>query len=193
MSTETLSDLRADFDKHLKGPLSMPLAGIIVWLAIAILGTVLSLRGGVLALIIATGAIFPIAMAIAKLRGEELLYNANPLARLMGVCILMVNLLWALHIPLFINAPQFVPLSLGIGLGLHWMVYSWIIGHPLGYQHAIVRTIGLTIVWFAFPSHVVTASALVVVAAYVVTLLQMRTRLSANPSFNGDVAKAMHG
>ena len=64
------------------------------------------------------------------------------------------------------DAPQFVPLSLGIALGLHWMVYSWIIGHLLGYQHAVTRTVGLVAVWFAFPPHIVTASAVVVVLAY---------------------------
>ena len=94
----------------------------------------------------------------------------------MGTCVVMVNLLWAVHIPLVIYAPTFVPLSLGIGLGLHWMVYSWIIAHPLGYQHAILRTIGLLAVWFAVPAHLVTASALVIVATYAVTLFQMRSR-----------------
>ncbi|WP_376712343.1 DUF7010 family protein, partial [Acinetobacter baumannii] len=56
-------------------------------------------------------------MGIAKLRGERLLESTNPLAKLMGVCVMMVNLLWALHIPLLLQAPQFIPLSLGIALG----------------------------------------------------------------------------
>lgn len=43
----------------------------------------------------------------------------------------MVNLLWAVHIPLFIYVPEFVPLSLGISLGLHSIIYSWIVQHPV--------------------------------------------------------------
>lgn len=173
---QTLIDLRADFDNRSKYSLSMPIAGLIVWSAVAVLGAFLPLKTGVLALVFATGAIFPIAMMIARFRGEELANNSNPLAKLMGTCVVMVNLLWAVHVPLVIYAPEFVPLSLGVGLGLHWMVYSWIIGHPLGYQHAVLRTIGLLAVWFAFPAHLVTASAVVIVAIYVLSLFQMHSR-----------------
>lgn len=172
----TLDELRAEFDQRAKRSLSLPLAGLAVWSCVAVLGILLPPKSATLALVFATGAIFPLAMAIARMRGEQLLENSNPLAKLMGVCVLMVNLLWAVHIPLLVYAPQFVPLSLGTALGLHWMVYSWIIGHPLGYRHAIVRTVGLVAVWLAFPEQRVTASAVVVVAAYAMTVIEMRTR-----------------
>jgi hypothetical protein len=173
---QTLNDLRTDFDTRARQSLSMPIGGLIVWSVVAVLGMLLPLKTAVLALVFATGTIFPIALVIARFRGEQLTDNPNPLARLMGTCVVMVNLLWAVHIPLVLHAPQFVPLSLGVGLGLHWMVYSWIIAHPLGYQHAVVRTIGLLAVWFAFPAHLVTASAVVIVATYTVTLFQMHSR-----------------
>jgi len=186
----TLEDLRTDFDTRSKRAMSMPIAGMIVWTVVAVLGMLLTPKLAILVLVFATGAIFPLAMAIAGLRGEQLIDNPNPLAKLMGVCVLMVNLLWALHIPLLVYAPQFVPLSLGIGLGLHWMVYSWIIAHPLGIQHAVVRTAGLLAVWFAFPGQLVTASAVVVVLSYAMTLLQMRGRQPAArlPEVVGKVA-----
>lgn len=173
----TLDALRADFDLRSKGSLSLPIAGMAVWSVAAVLGMLLPLKTAVLALVFATGAIFPVALAVARLRGEQLIDNVNPLAKLMGACVLMVNLLWAVHIPLLVYAPRFVPLSLGIGLGLHWIVYSWIIAHPLGYQHAIVRTLGLVAAWFLFPDHPVSACAVVVVVAYGMTLVQMRARL----------------
>jgi hypothetical protein len=178
----TLADLRADFNERSRGSLSLPVAGLIVWSCIGVLGLVLPPASASLALVFATGAIFPLAMGVARLRGEQLIENTNPLARLMGTCVLMVNLLWALHIPLLMQAPQFVPLSLGVALGLHWMVYSWIIGHPLGYQHAILRTLGLVAVWFAVPGNRITASAAVVVAAYALTIVQMRARLASRPA-----------
>lgn len=179
---QTLNDLRADFDTRSKKSLSMPIAGLIVWSVVAVLGVFLPLKAAILALVFGTGAIFPIAVVIARVRGEQLINNPNPLAKLMGTCVVMVNLLWAVHIPLLVYAPKFVPLSLGVGLGLHWMVYSWIIAHPLGYHHAVVRTIGLAAVWFAFPSHLVTASAVVVVATYALTLFQMYSRsINAGP------------
>lgn len=190
MLPETLNQLRADFDARSKGSLALPMAGAIVWAVIAVLGMILPQRTAILALVFATGAIFPLAIVIARARGEELLGNTNPLARLMAAAVLMVNLLWALHIPLFLIVPQFIPLSIGIGLGLHWVIYGWIIAHPLGVQHAIGRSLGLVAVWFALPDYRVTACAVVVIAAYLVTLVQMRARLLAA---NTGSAKSLQG
>ncbi len=173
---DSLIALRADFDRRSKGSLSMPIAGAIVWMVIGILGWLLPFKQAVLAMVFATGAIFPLALGVARLRGEDLIDNANPLAKLMGTCIIMVNLLWAVHIALLLKAPQFVPLSLGIALGLHWMVYSWIIQHPLGYIHAAMRAGGLFLVWYLLPGHPVSASAWVVVTTYVITIGQMVRR-----------------
>jgi len=173
---QTLTQLRADFDERSRGSMSLPIAGLLVWCVVGVLGMILPPKAATLALVFATGAIFPLAMGIARLRTEQLIENTNPLARLMFVCVVMVNLLWAVHVPLLMHAPQFVPLSLGVALGLHWMVYSWIIAHPLGYRHAVLRTAGLVAVWFAFPDHPVSASAAVVVAAYAITIAEMRLR-----------------
>jgi hypothetical protein len=122
------------------------------------------------------GAIFPIGLIIAKMRGENLLGGANPLAKLMGLCVLMVNLLWAIHITLLLKSPELLPLSLGIGLGLHWIVYSWIVGHPVGLIHAILRTISVSAVWLMFPNFRVSAVAFTVVFVYAVSLYQMSAR-----------------
>lgn len=178
MIMSPLAALRADFDSRSKGSLSMPIAGLLVWLVIAGLGLVLEYKQAIMALVFGTGAIFPIAMLISRWRGEQLLNNDNPLAKLMGTCVVMVNLLWAVHIALLMKAPEFVPLSLGVALGLHWMVYSWIIGHPLGYIHAVVRTLGLLAVFaMGTPRYLVAASAVVVAIAYTITLIQMLMRL----------------
>lgn len=173
---ETLADLRTDFEAHSNRSLSMPIAAAIVWTVVGLVGLYLPFQNAVFVLAFGTGAIFPLAMLIAKLRNEILLSSTNPLAKLMGACVIMVNLLWGLHIPLLLYAPQFVPLSLGIGLGLHWVVYSWIIRHPIGYIHAIVRTLSLALVWFMFPTHLIPACALAVVAAYCLSIFFMASR-----------------
>ena len=59
------------------------------------------------AMLFGTGMIFPLALLIAKLRGETLTDRVNPLSRLMGMSVLMVNLLWAVHLPLLMGAPDF--------------------------------------------------------------------------------------
>lgn len=173
---QTLEELRADFEQKSRRSLSLPLAGAIVWTIIGILGLVLPPDIGNFVLLFGTGAIFPIALIIARMRDEQLMSSRNPLAMLMGACVFMVNLLWALHIPLALRAPSFVPLSVGIGLGLHWVVYSWITRHRVGYVHAVVRTMALVTAWWTFPEHRVTACAAAVVLAYALAIYLMATR-----------------
>jgi len=172
----TLKELRADSEHRAKRSLALPISGIIVSGVIGVLGQVVSPRISVYVLLFGTGPIFPLAMAVAALRGEQLFSNPNQLARLMGACVFMVNLLWALHIPLALRAPSFVPLSVGIGLGLHWVVYSWIIRHPVGYIHALLRTVMLVVAWWSFPRDVVTACSLAVVLAYAYAIYVMARR-----------------
>jgi hypothetical protein len=182
-----LERTRADFEQRAKRSLSLPIAGAVIWAVIGVLGLWLPQRLAIYALLFGTGAIFPLAMAIAAARGEQLLSNTNPFARLMGACVFMVNLLWALHIPLALHAPIFVPLSVGIGLGLHWVVYSWITRHPVGYVHAGVRTVAVLAAWWVFQGNVVTACAVAVVVAYGYAIAVMATRQIPQPRGAQDV------
>lgn len=177
-----LDQIRADFERRAKRSLSMPIAGAIVWTAVGIAGLLLPQRLAIYALLFGTGAIFPIALAIASTRGEQLLSNTNPFAKLLGACVFMVNLLWALHIPLAFRAPIFVPLSVGIGLGLHWVVYSWIVKHPVGYIHAAGRTVAVLVAWWLFQESVVFACAAAVVLAYGYAIYVMATRPVSLPA-----------
>ena len=124
MKPTLFNALRADFDRHAGRSLAMPIAGAIVWIIAAVAATRLDRPAAIQVLLSATGAIFPIALVIARLLKEELVNNPNPFGRLMGLCIIMVNLLWALHSTLIFKDASLVPLSLGIGLGLHWIVFS---------------------------------------------------------------------
>lgn len=89
------------------------------------------------------GAIFPIGLLLARLLSEKLLNNSNPLARLTAMCVLMVNPLWAVHVTLLFTSPALISLTLGISLGLHWIVFSWIIQHPMGIIHTIAEYLRL--------------------------------------------------
>ena len=174
--SETLYDLRLAYEQETNRSLSMPLAGTFVWLVIAISGYLLPENRATVVMLFGTGFIFPVALLIAKLRRENLTGRLNPLSRLMGMSVLMVNLLWAVHIPLLLGAPRFFPLSLGIGLGIHWIVYSWIIQHPVGLIHAILRTGLVVSVWSAFPTHRLLAVSVVIVIVYLISLVLMVRR-----------------
>jgi hypothetical protein len=172
----TLDNYRKDFELATNRSISMPLAGALVWLFVGLVSVKFDFKLSIYLLLFATGAILPIALIIARCRKEALLASTNPLSKLMGLCVLMVNLLWGVHFPLVFLAPEFVPLSLGIGLGLHWVVYSWVIGHPLGIIHAILRTFLVVAAWYFFPESRIFAVSLAVVLAYFISLIQMLTR-----------------
>lgn len=179
----TLSESRKEFELAANRSVSMPIAGAIVWFAVALLSTQVDERTGSIILLFGSGAIFPIAMLVARLRGEALLTAVNPLSKLMGLSILMVNLLWAVHIPLFLADPAWLPLSLGIGLGLHWVVYSWIVQHPIGTIHATGRTALVLISWFFFPEQRLLVVGLAITVVYAISIWVMLVRpLPTQPS-----------
>jgi hypothetical protein len=176
----TLESFRKEFEQQTNRSLSMPIAGVLVWLFVGLVSLKFNADIAIYVLLFSTGAILPIALVVARIRNEVLLSSKNPFAKLMGACVLMVNLLWGVHIPLVLDAPQFVPLSLGIGLGLHWVVYSWIIQHPLGIIHSVLRTALIVASWYTFPESNIFAVSLAIVVAYMVSIFQMCTRRVVN-------------
>jgi len=175
-----LEEYRADFGRASNRSMSMPIAGLLAWTCVGVLGCFLAYKLSLVALFICTGMIFPVSVGIGKMRGEEVLPSKNPLAKLMGLSAMMVNLLWAVHIPLFLYAPQFVPLSLGISVGIHWVIYSWIIQHSLGIIHAVARTVLILAAWSFFEEQRLLAVSVVVVFMYIFTLYKMGSRTIAS-------------
>lgn len=186
-ATKQITALRSDFDQAAGRSLSLPIAGAAVWTAIGATALVVDNETGTLVLLFGTGLIFPTALLIARVLGERLIDNPSPLAGLMGRSVLMVNLLWAVHLTVFAQRPEYLPLTLGIGLGLHWVVFSWIIGHRLGLVHAALRTVLVTALWWAMPGNRVSAVAAGVVLAYLYAIGSLAVR----PLNTGDTA--LHG
>lgn len=172
----TLDQLRADFERKANRSMSMPAAGCIVWTIAAIASLFVRPAIANLILIACVSMTFAVALLVARIRGENMSDNRNPLTRLMVQATLMVNLLWALLIPLSFVEPALLPLGVGIGFGLHWVVFSWIVGHPVGLIHALLRTALVTGAWLSFPDHQVGAVAIAVVVAYLLSLWQLRSR-----------------
>lgn len=171
-----LDYLRSDYDAHAGRSVALPVAGLVVWVTVGVIGLFVAPHASRLVLVIGTGFIFPLGLAIARLLGEPLIGNPIPLAGLMGRSVVMINLLWALHVILFVTAPEFLPLSLGIALGLHWVVSGRTIDHSVGLIHAVGRTVLITGMWILFPDHRVSAVAAGVSAAYLYSICVLATR-----------------
>jgi hypothetical protein len=153
--------------------LAMPIAGTIAWTGIGIAGALLSLEGAVWATFIGTGLIFYLGVLVSKFTGEDLLgqrSQGNFFDRLFLSTIGMAVLVYAIAIPFFMVQPRSVPLSVGILAGLMWLPFSVMIGHWVGYFHAISRTLLVVIAWFVFPAQRFVLIPAIIVAIYLVTI-----------------------
>ena len=180
--TAALADLRAEYALHAGRSIALPLAGALVWTIIGITALFLPERTSTMVLLFGTGTIFPVALVLARPLRERLLHNPSPLAGLMGRCVFMVNLLWAVHLTVYAQVPELLPLTLGIGLGLHWVVFGWLIGHPLGVVHASMRTVLVATMWWIMPEARISAVAAAVVVAYVYSIVALMSRTVTDSS-----------
>ena len=170
----TLEDQRRSFIRGGGRFLAFPIAGAIVWLAVGLASLVVSAPIALYILLFATGTIFPMALLIARITKQQVFPPQNPFGSLMGLAVLMVNLLWVLHVILVLRAPSLAPLSIALALGIHWIVFGWIIQSAIGLVHATARCILCTSSFLLFPQHSVCAVALPVVLCYAFTIIQLR-------------------
>jgi ABC-type sugar transport system permease subunit len=65
-----------------------------------------------------------------------------------------------------------VPLSLGIGMSLHWPVIGWMFGRTILFSlHTAVRAAAVIAPWHVFPQDRFTLIPLAIAAVYLVTAL----------------------
>lgn len=170
----TFEEMRVDFVRRRKGVPSLPIAGILAYGAAAAASLVAAPRHHNLALTICFWAIPPVAALIGRIRGEQLTGgDDNPLFRLAALARIMVLATWAIHIPVWIHAPELFPLTLGVAFGLHWVVFGWSIGHPLGLVHLALRATLVPAAWYAFPQNRMGAVAAVVAVCYLFSVYQL--------------------
>ena len=168
-----LEDQRRSFIRDGGRFLAFPIAGAIVWLGVGLASLAVPGPIALYVLLFATGAIFPLALLIARFTKQQVFQPGNPFASLMGLAVLMVNLLWALHIVLVIRLPAVAPLSIAMALGIHWIVFGWVLQSPIGLIHAIGRCLLCTAAFLLFPEHSLCAVALSVVLCYALTIFQL--------------------
>lgn len=156
----------------------MPIAGMITWAALGILGLRLDDQMIATLALYIMGAILPLAFLIDRLRGRNLFAGGtdNPLTKLFLVSILAI----ALIIPTVITGAQagnslLLVLGMAILAGVIWIPYGWAADDPVGLRHAIARSIGCYAAYALAPADIkATAICLVVVIAYVYSLIFMR-------------------
>ena len=163
--------------------LAMPLAGTIVWSLIGLSSPFLSEAAKVWSIWLGTGSIFYLGLFLSSLTGEHFLQKSkvkNPFDKLFMSAVLMSLLVFAIAMPIAQIDYTTIPLSVGILSGLMWIVLSWTIEHWVGYVHAILRTLGIVLVWYLFPENRFEAIAAVIVFNYAISIYALEQRFKAS-------------
>jgi len=170
----TFEEMRADFIRTRPGVPSLPIAGVIVYSTVAILTLLVAPERRNLVLFLCFWMIMPVGALLMKLRGEVPTPNtANPLFQLSALARWMVLSTWAIHIPVWICAPDLFPLTVGIAFGLHWVVLTWSMGNPVGLIHLGMRIGFVLAAWHLCQSNRVGAVAAAIAAAYLISAIQL--------------------
>ena len=170
----TLQQMRLDFITRRKGSMALPITEILAYSTAALFSLLLDPRWHNLALTICFFAIMPVGALMMKVRGEELGNPAeNPLFELSAKARWMALSTWAVHVMIWIYAPSLFPVTVGICFALHWVVFSWSVGHPVGLIHLAMRILFVIAAWHLVPSNRMGAVAAGIALAYAISVFQL--------------------
>lgn len=173
----TFEEMQADFRATRPPVPSLPLTGAINYAAAAVASPFVAPDDRNLLMFACFWAIMPVGALLSKLRGEALVHNrTNPLNRLSELARVMVLTTWAIHIPVWLRAPDLFPLTVGIAFALHWVVFSWSMGNRIGVVHLALRTTLVLAAWLLFPANRVGAVCAGIAIAYLVSVVQLSRR-----------------
>ncbi len=178
---KTLQEQRIEFANSTF--MATPLAGLIAWSITGIAALILPTYYVVWTLFIATGSIAYLGMFISKFTGENFLDKNKPkneFDQLFMFTVVQALLVYAIALPFFLVDYSSLPMTVGILTGLMWVPFSWIIKHWIGLFHAIVRTVVVLALWYAFPAQRFVTIPFAIVCIYIVTILILRKRKKVN-------------
>jgi len=173
----SLDEQRAEFARR-RG-LAMPLAGMIVWTVIGIVGAFLPPILAVWSLFIGAGFIAYLGIMLSRFTGEDFLDKNKPknvFDNLFFHCVAMALLVYAIAIPFYRVDYTSLPLTVGILSGLMWVPFSWIIQHWVGIFHTLARTVLVTAAWYLAPHHRFVVIPAIIVSVYAVTIIILEQR-----------------
>jgi len=172
------------------GGISLPVAGAVYWTLAAVAGVWLVPQQWGLAAAFGSGLIFPLGLALQKPFRSPFMAVKSPLSGLTIAAVIGINLLWPVHVAIVSTAPQIAPLSLAIGMTLHWPIIGWAYASRVCMAHAVVRTGAVTAIWFALPEMRFVAIPAAVAILYIAAALGLawEARRSASGSARAAVA-----
>ena len=172
MTDTALNLLRVDLAQRSKWNIGYFCSGFLFWTYVAVIGSAFPLVVARTYWLAGTFFIFPVAVAVSRLLRADPFSKGNTLGELVGYTHMSVI---AMTLPLVLSAfiyfPEAMVLVMAICYCLDFYVMTWAFGSRLFGLHAALRTLAVTIVWFALPEWRASALPIVVAVAYLVTVL----------------------
>ncbi|MGQ0558470.1 MAG: DUF7010 family protein [Sphingosinicella sp.] len=158
---------------RLKGGYPFPLAGAIYWAALGVAGYSLTLEQWNLAAFVFSGAIFPLAVVLAKLLKCDFMKDKTATGDVLAPALTAMLLFYAIAFAAVAGGtPEMVSLIMAVGMAQHWPVIGWSYGKPWLYSaHALVRAIGAFAIWVWVPDERLTLIPFFVAAVYLLTVV----------------------
>lgn len=122
----TLKHLQKDVIITAKKGFPLLLSGAVVFLLIAILPFVFSMKIVGAIWILALLAIFPLGIVIGKLMHVNVLVIENPIGILAGVVAAPQSFFLPVFILVYLKIPEYLPFTIGLLSGSHFFPYVWI-------------------------------------------------------------------
>jgi hypothetical protein len=105
--------------------IGMPAAGMLYWLAVALLLRQFPQRTALVFSFALTGVVFPVGALLTRLVGGDLFAKSATLTPL-GLMLAAVQLFyWPVVILVFRVAPEWTPFTLAVLFGSHFLPYAW--------------------------------------------------------------------
>jgi hypothetical protein len=169
---QNLDALRLDAAKRGKWNIGFFAAGLTFWLYATVVGLTLDLETARVYWLVGTFFIFPAAVLFSWLFGADPFTKGNILGALVGYTHMSVI---ALTLPLvvaaFVYFPQIMLLTMAIAYCVDFYVMTWAFGTRLFGIHAALRTLVVSIIWFALPDLRASALPASVAVFYLATLI----------------------
>ena len=106
--------------------IGMPAAGMLYWIAVAVVLQRPPSTSALVLCFILTGPVFPIGVGLTRLAGGDLLAKSPSLTPL-GMQLAALQLFyWPIIIVVFRQAPEWTPFTLAVLFGSHFLPYGWL-------------------------------------------------------------------
>mgnify|MGYP003630739712 FL=1 len=176
-----MTDLKQAIDHERKrycvaagGGVSLPVAGALYWAVMGGLGFYLAPSQWAIAAAAGSGLIFPLGILLQAPMRSPFMKSKSPLSGVTMAAIAAINLLWPIHILLIGGFPEAAPLTLAIGMSLHWPIIGWAYHSRVSLIHAFVRVAAVTVIWYGFPDWRLTGIPFVVAGLYLFAAAGLR-------------------